>query len=516
MNIDVTKPQSVSFFVPVGMGVLAQMFCVGLLMALMTLMTRGSTSSGPRNTLALAAGPTEIANPQPTDTLPNSSSIPKHEAPSAASTESAAPPEPDADAPLDLGHSDPAEKSATPPAAGPSEIAAASGDTPTDAQPIATGKPLDDVRIRSRKLPLAGEGVPDEIALCLIRASDPTKVDLELLGGEFSEPQGLKVQLDPPSQAEQSYIWNVAQVSAAGFDRNQNIGEFQLKDERFSFRWLKDADKGKLPFCRLKISADADTEVCDLWSSVHPPALRVSFSNSKQKMAPFVVPGVELPPVELLQLELMFEGWPEHATSGDTLVLNEPMEMLFPEDGSDRNLLKIELILKMEGGQLAVEALHSTNVPKLPARNDKGEVIYSEKRLSHNELEKFTKDVASAVEKYQRELNTFDEELEKSQTGLDNLDRQLEKGFVQALSNQRDLRQRQKEKIEEQQAVSAGLFDTFSEAQTAMKTLSELCEEIEKTGRIHYRLIRSMGALGSEIVISSSVDAGAEQAGRVP
>ena len=245
MNIDVTKPQSVSFFVPVGMGVLAQMFCVGLLMALMTLMTRGSTSSGPRNTLALAAGPTEIANPQPTDTLPNSSSIPKHEAPSAASTESAAPPEPDADAPLDLGHSDPAEKSATPPAAGPSEIAAASGDTPTDAQPIATGKPLDDVRIRSRKLPLAGEGVPDEIALCLIRASDPTKVDLELLGGEFSEPQGLKVQLDPPSQAEQSYIWNVAQVSAAGFDRNQNIGEFQLKDERFSFRWLKDADKGK-------------------------------------------------------------------------------------------------------------------------------------------------------------------------------------------------------------------------------------------------------------------------------
>lgn len=229
-----------------------------------------------------------------------------------------------------------------------------------------------------------------------------------------------------------------------------------------------------------------------------------------------MVPGVELPPVELLQLELMFEGWPEHATSGDTLVLNEPMEMLFPEDGSDRDLLKIELTLKMEGGQLAVEALHSTNVPKLPARNDKGEVIYSEKPLSHKELEKFTKDVATAVEKYEREINTFDEELKKCQSVLGNLDRQLEKGFVQALSNQRDLRQRQMEKIEEQQAVSAGLFDTFSEAQTAMKTLSELCEEIEKTGRIHYRLIRSMGALGSEIVISSSVDAGAEQAGRVP
>lgn len=516
MNIDVTKPQSVSFFVPIGIGVLAQMFCVGLLMALMTLMTRGYTSPGPRNTLAVAAGPTEIANPQPTDALPNSSSIPKHEAASAASTKLPAPPEPDADAPLDRGHSDPAEKSATAPSAGPSEIAAASGDTPTDAQPIVTGKPLDDVRMRSRKLPLAGEGVPDEIALCLIRASDPTKVDLELLGGEFSEPQALKVQLDPPSQAEHSYIWNVAQVSAAGFDRNQNIGEFQLKNERFSFRWLKDADKGKLPFCRLKISADADTEICDLWSSVHPPALRVSFSNSNQKMAPFVAPGVKLPPVELLQLELAFEGWPEHERTGDTLLLNETLEIFFPEDGSDRNLLKIELTLKMEGGQLAVDALHSTSVPKAPARNDKGEVAYAEKRLSHKELEKFTKDAASAVEKYQRELSTFDEELEKSQTGLDNLDRQLEKGFVQALSNQRDLRQRQMEKTEEQKAVSADLFDTFTTAQTAMKTLSELCAEIEKKGRIHYRLIRSMGALGSDVVISSSVDAVVERAGRVP
>ena len=513
MNIDVTKPQSVSFFVPIGIGVLAQMFCVGLLMALMA---RGYTSSRPHNALAQASGPTAIENPYPAGALPNSSSIPKHEPPSAAGTESAMPAEPDADAPLDLGPGDPAEKSPPPPLAGPSEIAAASGDTPTNGPPVATGKPLDDVRLRSRKLPLAGEGVPDEIALCLIRASDPTKVDLELLGGEFSEPQALKVQLDPPSQAEQSAIWNVAQVSAAGFDRNQNIGEFQLKDERLTFRWLKDADKGKLPFCRLKISADADTEICDLWSAAHPPALSVSFSNSKQKMAPFVAPGVELPPVELLQLELMFEGWPEHATSGDALVLNEPMEMLFPEDGSDRNLLKIELTLKMEGGQLAVEALHSTNVPKPPARNDKGEVAYSEKRLSHKELEKFTKDVASAVEKYQRELNTFDEDLEKSQTGLDNLDRQLEKGFVQALSNQRDLRQRQMEKTEEQKALSADLFDTFTAAQTAMKTLSELCEEIEKTGRIHYRLIRSMGALGSDVVISSSVDAVVERAGRVP
>ena len=448
--------------------------------------------------------------------MADSSSIPNNEPPSAASTEPVVRAEPNADAPLDPGTSDSAAKSGALPESTPSELTAATGDAPAEVPPVAAGKPLDDVRNRSRKLPLAGEGVPDDIALCLIQASDPTKVDLELLGGEFSAPQELKVQLDPPSQAEKSRIWSVRQVAAAGFDRTQDVGEFLLKDQQFRFRWKKDADKGKLPFCRLKISVDSDTEVCDLWSSTHPPALRVSFNNSSQKMATFVAPGVKLPPVELLQLELTFEGWPEHERSGDTLVLNEPLEMLFPEEESDRSLLKIELTLKTEGGQLAVDALYFTNVPKPPARTDKGEVTYSEKKLSHKELEKFTRDVATAVEKYQRELSTFDKELEKSQTVLDNLDRQLANGFAPGLANERDIRQRRMEQIEEQKSVSAGLFDSFTKAQTAMTKLSELCEEIEKKGRIHFRLIRSMGAPGSEIVISSSVDGAAGQAGRVP
>jgi len=512
MNLNVTKSQSVSFFVPVGIGVLAQMFCAGLLTAVTAI---GFTSTGELNTIEQTSDPSEITNANPAGAVTDSSSIPKSELPTADGTESVVDADPNADAPLDPGI-DPAGKPAALPSSAPSEISATPGNTPAEVQPVATGKPLDDVRSRSRKLPIAGEGVPNEIALCLIRASDPTKVDLELVGGEFAEPRELTVKVDRLSSDEKSCTWSVTQVSAAGLDRTQDVGEFLLKDHQFSFRWQKDADKGKLPFCRLKISADADSEVCDLWSSVHPPALRVSFSNSNQKMASFVAPGLKLPPVEMLQLELTFDGWPEHERSGDTLVLNETLEILFPEEDSDRNLLKIELTLKMEGGQLAVHASHSTNVPKPPARNDKGEVTYSEKRLSHKELEKFIEDVATAVEKYQRELNIFDKELEKSRTLLDSLDRQLANAFVPALANQRDLRQRQMEKIEEQKSASADLVDTFTEAETAMTRLSELCDEIEKKGRIHFRLIRSIGAPGSEIVISSSVDAAAEQAGRIP
>lgn len=72
------------------------------------------------------------------------------------------------------------------------------------------------------------------------------------------------------------------------------------------------------------------------------------------------------------------------------------------------------------------------------------------------------------------------------------------------------------EQIEEQKSVVSELYDAFTEAETAMTKLSELCDEIEKKGRIHFRLIRSAGAPGSEIVISSSINAAAEPAGRVP
>ena len=505
MHINVTKPHPVSFFVPVGIGVLAQMFCAGLLMAITAI---GFTSPGHHSAIEQTSSPTENVNPNPAGAVTDSSSIPKNEPLSAATSD---PAEPDADAPVDPGSS----TSANPPTQPSSEVSVPPGDTPAAVQPVVTGKPLDDVRNRSRRLPIAGEGIPDEIALCLIQASDPAKVELELLGGEFAEPREITVKVDRLAQDATSCTWGVTQVSAAGLDRTQNVGEFLLKDQQFSFRWQKDADKGKLPFCKLKISADTDTEVCDLWSSVHPPALRVSFSNSNQKMAPFVAPGVKLPPVELLQLELTFEGWPEHEQSDDTLVLNESIEIEFPEEESDRNLLKTQLTLKMAGGQLAIHASHSTNVPKPPSRSDKGEVKYDEKQLSHKELAEFSSDAAATAAKYEKALNAMEKELERSQTALDKLDRQLANGFPSALANEREIRHRM-DQIEEQKSVVSDLFDTFTEAEKAMANLSELCDEIEKKGRIHFRLIRSTGAPGSEIVISSSINAASEQAGRVP
>ncbi len=512
MNINVTKTHPVSFFVPVGIGVLAQMFCAGLLMAITAI---GFTTPGQRNAIEQSSGPTALTNPNPEGAVTDSSSIRKTEPLSAAASDPAVGAETNADAPVNPGSTDPAGKLPTEPSSAPSVVPGPPGDTPAADRPVVTGQPLDDVRNRSRKLPIAGEGISDEIALCLIQASDPAKVNLELLGGEFAEPRELTIMVDRLPQDATSCTWAVTQVAAAGLDRTQHVGEFLLKDQQFSFCWQKDADKGKLPFCKLKITADADTEVCDLWSSVHPPALRVSFSKSNQKMAPFVAPGVKLPPVKLLQLELTFEGWPEHERSGDTLVLDETLEILFPEEDSDRNLLRTELTLKMEGGQLAIHASHSTNVPKPPSRSDKGEVKYEEKQLSHKELAEFTSDAAATAAEYQKALNAMEKELERSRTALDKLDRQLANGFAPAVANEREIRHRI-DQIEEQKSVVSDLFDTFAEAETAMTNLSELCDEIETKGRVHFRLIRSTGVPDAEIVISSSVDAAANPAGRVP
>ena len=465
MNINVTKPQFVSFFVPVGIGVVTQMFCAGLLMAI------------------TAIGFTSTENP------PN-------EPPVAASPEPAVTAKPNTDAPRDPGNSDP---SPNPPTTPSPEIPAPPGETPAEVQPLVTGKPLDDVRNKSRTLPIAGEGVPNEIALCLIRASDPAKVDLELLGGEFALPQELIVKVDRLSSDEKSCVWRVTQVSAVGLVRTQDVGEFLLKDQQFSFRWLKDADKGKLPFCRLKISADSDSEVCDLWSSVHSPALQVRFSKSNQTMDPFVARGVKLPPAELLQLDLTFEGWPKHEPTGDTLVLNETLEILFPEEDSDRNLLKILLTLKAEGGQLAVHAAFFTEVPEYREGSAKDGVKYKDvkKELSHQDFERLRKKMETESGKYQKELDRLSTRLND-------------------LQNSPSATLAEIQRTEKQHSQAEELSDVFSAADAAMKQLSELIVDIEKKGLIHFQLTRPLGGVESDVVISSSVNAAAVEAGRVP
>lgn len=496
MNINVTKPQFVSFFVPVGIGVLAQMFCAGLLMAITAI---GFTSTGQRNTISPRSNPPEN---------------PGNEPPVAARTELAVTVEPNTDAPRDPGNSDP---SPNPPTTPSPEIPAVPDKTPAEVQPVVTGKPLDDVRNRSRKLPIAGEGVPDEIALCLIRVSDPTEVDLELLGGEFSAPQELKLQLNPRSSDGKSCVWKVTQVSAVGLIRTQNVAEFVLKDQQFSLRWLKDADKGKLPFCRLKISAASDSEVCDLWSSVHSPALRVSFSKSNQKMAPFVARGVKLPPVELLQLDLTFEGWPEHERTGDTLVLNETLEILFPEENSDRDLLKIQLTLEAVGGQLAIQAAYATDIPEDREGNARDGIKYIDvkKALSHKELEKLSAKFETESGKYQRELARLGTRLNDLENRRATLSDQVNAGVAQA-RQPLAATEAEIQRTDKQHSQAEKASDIFSAADAAMKQLSELIDDIEKKGLIHFQLTRPLGGVESDVVISSSVNAAAVEAGRVP
>ena len=493
MNINVPKPQSVSFFVPVGMGVLAQMFCAGLLMAITAI---GFTSTGQHNTIGQTSSLTASATLNSEGAAADSPSIPKNETLLAATSDPAVSAVANTDPPMDQDSSD---TPANPPTQPSAEIAAAPRGTPAEVQPVAAGKPLDDVRNKSRTLPIAGEGVPNEIALCLIRASDPTKVDLELLGGEFAMPEELTVKVDRLSSDEKSCVWRVTQVSAVGLVRTQDVGEFLLKDQQFSFRWLKDADKGKLPFCRLKISADSDSEVCDLWSSVHSPALQVRFSKSNQTMDPFVARGVKLPPAELLQLDLTFEGWPEHERTGDTLVLNETLEILFPEEDSDRNLLKILLTLKAEGGQLAVHAAFFTEVPEYREGSAKDGVKYKDvkKELSHQDFERLRKKMETESGKYQKELDRLSTRLND-------------------LQNSPSATLAEIQRTEKQHSQAEELSDVFSAADAAMKQLSRLIDEIEENGLIHFQLTRPLGGVESDVVISSSVNAAAVEAGRVP
>lgn len=519
MNINVPKPQSVSFFVPVGMGVLAQMFCAGLLMAITAI---GFTSTGQHNTIGQTSSLTASATLNSEGAAADSPSIPKNETLLAATSDPAVSAVANTDPPMDQDSSD---TPANPPTQPSAEIAAAPRGTPAEVQPVAAGKPLDDVRNKSRTLPIAGEGVPNEIALCLIRASDPTKVDLELLGGEFAMPEELTVKVDRLSSDEKSCVWRVTHVSAVGLVRTQDVGEFLLKDQQFSFRWLKDADKGKLPFCRLRISADSDIEVCDLWSSVHSPALRVSFTKSSQTMDPFVARGVKLPPAELLQLALTFEGWPEHKRTGDTLVLNETLEIVFPdedldrvpEDDSARNLLKILLTLKVIDGQPAVHAAYATNVPEARQGNARARKPYDyfPKDLSHKDLENLSSKIEKESDKYQQELHRLGERLNALQDQQAKLSDQVDAGVAQAQS-QLDATVVKIKLTEKQQAQAEELSEVFSAAVAAMKQLSELIDDIEGKGHLHFQLTRPLGGSESDVVISSSVNAAAEQAGRVP
>lgn len=510
MNSDHVATEPASFFVPICLGVVAQMFCAGLVTAVTVI---GFPPRSPMNSGSHT--PDVVINDQERSTEPNAKpevAAPVNDSEAAADMESAASAESNTDTSIAANDTSTAKTDVAPPDS--SDVAAAAA-PPAEIPPAtAPTRPLNDVRTRSRLLKIAGEGTPDEIALCAISVTDVAQVNLELIGEEFSKPQPVTIQLDRQPVDGNSCTWNVKQIAATGFDRTQEVGVFSLINQQLGFRWLKSANKGKLPFCKLKISANSDSEVCDLWSPVRGAAIKVSFNNATQKMPPFVPPGVQLPPAESLRLKLTLEGWPEHELSADTLKLDESVEITIPHEDADGDLLKIQLTLKADGGQLAIHASHFTSVPKTPPRKVKGDgeivVKYEEKPLSHLELEKLSKNTGREVTKYQKELDSIDVDLEKLQTALDNLDKQLRFGFRQELAAQRELFEKRQVELEGKRTTVEELSSVYLTANEAMTKLAELCGKIEGSGRIHFQLIRPLDAdaAGSDVVVvSSSVNA---------
>ena len=489
------------FFLPVCCGVIAQMFCAGLVLAVTVFgfpshsVTQLASESPPPVHIAPATSAefkAKTDTPDPVDDPTVATDL--TDVSSAADSE----PKSNSDAPV----------------ADAADVAMAQEASPVEAPAAAAMRPLDDVRVKSRILTIAGEGIPDEIPLCQIAVDDVSQVKLELLGKEFSKPRAMTIELERSPIDEQSCTWNIKQLAESGFDRIQDVGVFSLMNQQFGFQWAKDADKGKLPFCKLKISADSDSEVCELWSPVRTTELRVSFSKSIQELSPFVPSGVQLPPAELLRVELTLEGWPEHELSGTTLLVSQPVEIAFPHDDTAGHLLKIQLVLKADRGQPVIQASHITSVPKSPSRRIKGDadLQFEDKPLSDSELEKLSRDTQKVATKYQKELEKIETDMAILQAAIEKLDERLEAGFRQDIFAQQKVLQRRQDLLEEKATTKEELANRFSDAHAAIMKTAELCAEIEDNGRIQFQLIRPLEGRDADVVVSSSGNANVVQA----
>ena len=364
---------------------------------------------------------------------------------------------------------------------------------------------VDDVRQKSRKLPLAGEGLSDEIDLCKIFAQDPATVTLQLIGGEFTVPEQMTLTLKPFPVDAKSFLWKVSQESTSGLARNQEIGEFILKEQQLSFRWFRNMDKGKLPFCRLKISVGPDSEICDLWSVARSGAAKVRFAKSEQLMDEFVPSGIRLPPFEILELDLTLENWPEHKVSGEKLTFNETITVTFPDDESNNDLITLKLSLDRKEGRYALRGEYLFNAPVVSTRRKKTEVHYEEEKLTEDQLKKTSDSLKSSASKVEKDLDSVQQIL----TALN--DRRA--GLVQQISNGAGNAQRAA--LQQVDAQITDKEDAETELQTAQEELNvaaitvekvkSLCEDIGNQGRIQYRLYRPFAGDGGDLVIAATV-----------
>lgn len=486
--------EGMQFFTPVSVGILVQLFCAGLVMAVTAAI---SLSSSQRN-LPTASNETSIDASDAQRSRPDSPD--STEQGLAAATSNAANAANGTDGSNETNGAEMTEGSSEAPVAD-----ADAGTAAATSPPVTNVRALDDVRQKSRKLPLAGEGVSDEIELCKIFAQDPATVTLELIGGEFTVPEQMTLTLKPFPVDAKSFLWKVSQESTSGLARNQEIGEFILKEQQLSFRWFRNMDKGKLPFCRLKISVGPDSEICDLWSVARSGAAKVRFAKSEQLMDEFVPSGIRLPPFEILELDLTLENWPEHDVSSEKLTFNETITVTFPDDESNKDLITLKLSLDKKDGRYALRGEYLFNAPVVSTRRKRTEVNYEEEKLTEDQLKKTSDSLKSSASKVEKELDSVQQIL----TGLN--DRRA--GLVQQIANGAGNAQRAA--LQQVDAQITDKEDEETELQTAQEELTaaamtiekanSLCEDIGNQGQIQYRLYRPFAGDGGDIVIATTV-----------
>ena len=180
MTSVLNKTSPASFFMPIGVGVLLQMACVGLVMAITVIASAPPRSESAPTEVAGSQTELEAATPKTPPTAAQADSPPKlaaaDDVTSDVERKGDVPNPQDVAAATDDPDKDPAKAENPAQAMAPEDNAA---------NAIAKPMPLDDVRARSRVLKIAGEEVAQEVALCRIDVSDPATVQLTLLDTEF-------------------------------------------------------------------------------------------------------------------------------------------------------------------------------------------------------------------------------------------------------------------------------------------------------------------------------------------
>ncbi len=532
----------VQFFTPVSVGILLQLFCTGIVIATTAAITLSAApravtmASNDASSINAARGDSleqrasvaggdhsettnapddSVASGTPAQTAaPNTATVsnPSQESASNSHVDSEANSSPPADGSEPTSNNSGA--SGAPATTTPAETAAAenvsdqaaNGQSP-NMSPAATtavangARALDDVRRKGRKLPLAGEGLSDEIELCRIFAQNPAVVTMELIGGEFTVPEQMTLVLKPLPVIANAAVWKVAQESTTALSRDQEIGEFVLKDQQLRFRWFRNMDKGKLPFCRLKISVGPDSEVCDLWAIARSEAAKVRFTKSEQMLDQFVPTGMRLPPFETLELDLTFENWPDHELSSDKLTFNETVTVTFPDDESGKDLMTLKFSLDKKDGRYGLRGEYFLNAASLSSRRRESEVRYDEKELTIDQLKKTFDGLESSEQKVERELGGTKKTLEILNERL----RQAVNGTNNAPQNVVDQLNAQIEEKESEEAEQLEILDELRAAIEATNQAQSLCEEIAAKGQIQCRLYRPFAGDGGDVVIASTI-----------